>query len=72
MDIQQILKEIDQKTTRYEMNKGSLKGVLTTILTWIWNQGPKSWRKKDSPKIVPKETFVGGSALPLLLWVPLL
>ena len=28
MDIHQILKEIDQRTTRYEMNKGSLQGVL--------------------------------------------
>ena len=28
MDINKILKEIDQRTTRYEMNKGSLQGVL--------------------------------------------
>ena len=28
MDIPQILKEVNQKTTRYEMNKGSLQGVL--------------------------------------------
>ena len=28
MDINQILKEIDQRATRYEMNKGSLQGVL--------------------------------------------
>ena len=28
MDIQQILKENDQKITRFEMNMGSLQGVL--------------------------------------------
>ena len=28
MDIHHILKEIDQRTTRYELNKGSLQGVL--------------------------------------------
>ena len=28
MDVHQILKEIDHRTTRYEMNKGSLQGVL--------------------------------------------
>ena len=28
MDINKILKKIDQRTTRYEMNKGSLQGVL--------------------------------------------
>lgn len=50
MDIHQILKEIDHRTTRYEMNKGSLQGVLDYNPDLDLESGTQELEEKRKPK----------------------
>ena len=59
MDIQQILKEMDQKNTRYEMNKGSVKGVLDYNPDLDLESGTQELEEKRQPKNCAKGDICG-------------
>ena len=68
MDVNQILKELDQKTTKYKMNKGALQGVLDYDPQLDLESGPEEPEdERDTKNCTRKEIGCVMCITPLVL-----